>query len=566
VSTFSRLIGLIAPFRNWIALAVLLSFLTVAAAIALIATSAYLISKAAVATEVAALTLAIASVRVFAISRASLRYLERLVAHTATFRILEHLRAWFYAAIEPLAPARLLQYRSGDILTRSVADVETLENFYVRVVVPPLAAALGVAFACAILAAFGWSLALTLLLFLLLTGIALPLFMRRLGKRTASEIIAVRSELSAVLVDEVQGAADLLVFDADEGHRGKVLRLSRELNRLQERMAVLRGAGNALSVVFAGLAAMAVMGLAIPLVTGGVVQPVYLALLPLTAMASFEAVQSLSPALQQLEANQAAGRRIFELIDAPPEVIDPIDAAGIPTDLRIEMRDVSFSYDAGSPPALDGASFEVHAGQRIGIIGPSGSGKSTIVNLLLRFWEYRSGVIRLGGRDLRDYRADDVRELMSVVPQDVHLFNASVRDNLLLANPDATDHEIFAACRMVLLHDFIDGLPAGYDTPIGENGLRLSGGERQRLAIARAVLKNAPIVILDEPTANLDRETERNLLQSLEPFLVGRTVLIISHRPLAYERADQVIQLDRGRIVGTSVDRRLSPSASKLAY
>jgi ATP-binding cassette subfamily C protein CydC len=550
MSTFRRLLGLIAPFWSWVALAVLLSFLTVAAGIALMATSAYLISKAAVATEVAALTLAIASVRVFAISRASFRYLERLVSHRATFRILEHLRAWFYGAIEPLAPARLSQYRSGDILTRSVADVETLENFYVRVVVPPVAAALGVALACAILGAFGWSLALALLLCLVLAGIALPLAMRWLGKQTAAEIIAVRSELNAVLVDEVQGAADLLVFDSGEDHRRKVLHLGDDLNRLQERMAILRGASNALSVVVAGFAALAVLGLAIPLVTGGSIEPVYLALLPLTAMASFEAVQPLSAALQQLEANQAAGRRIFELIDAEPAVIDPIDAAEIPTDLGIELRDVSFRYDAGSPLALDGVSFEVPAGQRIGIIGPSGSGKSTIVNLLLRFWEVRDGEITLGGRDLRDYRADEVRDLIGVVPQDVHLFNASIRDNLLLANPDATDSEIVAACRMAQLHDVIKRLAEGYDTLIGENGLLLSGGERQRLAIARAVLKNAPIVILDEPTANLDPETERNLMQSLEPFLATRTALIISHRPVANERADRIIQLEGGHLLG----------------
>ena len=550
MSTFRRLLGLIAPFWSWVALAVLLSFLTVAAGIALMATSAYLISKAAVATEVAALTLAIASVRVFAISRASFRYLERLVSHRATFRILEHLRAWFYGAIEPLAPARLSQYRSGDILTRSVADVETLENFYVRVVVPPVAAALGVAFACAILGAFGWSLALALLLCLMLAGIALPLAMRWLGKQTAAEIIAVRSELNAVLVDEVQGAADLLVFDSGEDHRRKVLHLGDDLNRLQERMAILRGASNALSVVVAGFAALAVLGLAIPLVTGGSIEPVYLALLPLTAMASFEAVQPLSAALQQLEANQAAGRRIFELIDAEPAVIDPIDAAEIPTDLGIELRDVSFRYDAGSPLALDGVSFEVPAGQRTGIIGPSGSGKSTIVNLLLRFWEVRDGEITLGGRDLRDYRADEVRDLIGVVPQDVHLFNASIRDNLLLANPDATDSEIVAACRMAQLHDVIKRLAEGYDTLIGENGLLLSGGERQRLAIARAVLKNAPIVILDEPTANLDPETERNLMQSLEPFLATRTALIISHRPVANERADRIIQLEGGHLLG----------------
>jgi ATP-binding cassette subfamily C protein CydC len=547
-----RLLGLIAPFRNWVAMAVLLSFLTVAAGIALMATSAYLISKAAVASEVAALTLAITSVRVFAISRGCFRYLERLVSHKATFKILEHLRAWFYAAIEPLAPARLLTYRSGDVLARSVADVETLQNFYVRVVVPPLAAALGVILACAILALFDWSLAAMLFLFLLLSGIALPQTMHRLGAKTGADIVAVQSELNAVLVDEVQGTADLLVFDLDEHHRGKVLRLNHELERLQERMALLRGVSNGLSVAFAGLAIVAVVGLAVPLVSGDGINPIYLALLPLTAMASFEAVQPLAPALQQLSANQAAGRRIFELIDAPPEVIDPTEAVEIPADTNIAFSNVSFRYDDEGPAALQGVTFAVTPGQRIGIAGPSGSGKSTIVNLLLRFWDYHSGEITLGGLDLRDYRSEDVRSLISVVPQDVHLFNASIRDNLLLANPDANDEEIVASCRIALLGDLIDGLPEGYDTRIGENGLLLSGGERQRLAIARAVLKASPIVILDEPTANLDPETERKLMHSLEPFLGGRSVLLISHRPAVLECVDLLLTMENGRIIDAS--------------
>jgi ATP-binding cassette, subfamily C, bacterial CydC len=548
LTTTRRLLGLIAPFGNWVALAVLLSFLTVAAGIALMATSAYLISQAALATEVAALTLAITGVRLFAISRACFRYLERLVAHKAAFSILEHLRVWFYAAIEPLAPARLSHYRSGDVLARSVADVETLQNFYVRVVVPPLAAALGVVLACAILAAFDWSLAAILLPFLLVIGIALPVTMHRLGKNTAAKIIAVRSELNAALVDEVQGTADFLVFDIDEHHRGKVLRLSQNLERLQERMAILRGVSNALSVALTGLAVLAVLTLAIPLLSGDGLDPVYLALLPLTAMASFEAVQPLAPALQQLAANQAAGRRIFEVIEAPPEVNDPIQAAEVPTEMRIEFHDVSFRYEDDGPLALDGVSFEVSPGQRVGIIGPSGSGKSTIVSMLLRFWDYHSGNIRVGGTDLREYRPDDVRNLISVVPQDIHLFNASIRDNLLLADPDATDQEIVASCRIALLDEFVAGFAGGYDTPIGENGLLLSGGERQRLAIARAVLKGSPIVILDEPTANLDPDTERRLLDSLEPFLADRTVLIISHRSVVVEHVDHLLTMENGRI------------------
>jgi ATP-binding cassette subfamily C protein CydC len=560
VSTFTRLLKLIAPYKKWVALAVALSFATIGSSVGLMAVSAYLISKAALVNDVSQLSIAIVSVRLFAILRAVLRYLERYFSHTATFRILTHLRVWFYSAIEPLAPARLMQYRSGDLLTRSVADIETLENFYIRVVVPPIAAACVVVLACLLLGTFDVTLALALLIFLLLTGVALPLTMRWLGKTSSQQFIATRAELNALLVDEIQGLADLLAFDQAQAHRARVLRLSAELHRGQEKQAVLRGVSNALAVLFTSLAGITVLWLAIPLVSGGQIEGVYLALLPLTAIASFEAVQPLSLALQQLEANQAAGRRLFELIDAAPEVRDP-DASmlaqprprgGPPAGTRassIAFKDVRFHYNPIDPPALDGVSFSIPAGSRVAIVGSSGSGKSTIVNLLLRFWEYHQGQITLSGHDLRDYRADDVRAMLGIVPQNVHLFNATVRDNLRLANPDATDEQMITACQQAQLHDFIENLPLKYDTLIGENGLLLSGGERQRLAIARAILKDAPILILDEATANLDAITERQLLASLEPFMAGRTVIIISHRRTVIEQVDQVIKLEQGRVV-----------------
>jgi ATP-binding cassette subfamily C protein CydC len=578
MSTFMRLLRLIAPFKKWVALAVLLNFVTIGSSVGLMAMSAYLISKAALVTDISELAIAITSVRLFAILRALFRYLERYFSHTATFRILTHLRVWFYAAIEPLAPARLMQFRSGDLLTRSVADIETLENFYIRVVVPPLAAAGVVILACAILGSFDGTLALALLVFLLLTGAALPVTMHWLGKQPASQLISARAELNALLVDEIQGMADLLVFDQANAHRTRVLSLNAELSRTQERQAKLRGVSNGLAVLFTSLAALTVLWLAIPLVGGGQIAGVYLALLPLTAIASFEAVQPLSLALQQLEANQAAGRRLFELIDAAPEVRDPAEPAAMPgsrgtalrsplaaaetasptalaslavtdVDFTITFDQVCFRYNPADPHVLDRVSFTIPAGSRVAIVGSSGSGKSTIVNLLLRFWDYYDGRITLGGRDLHEYRADDVRALLGVVPQNVHLFNATIADNLLLASPDATGEQIEDACRQAQLHDFVESLPLKYDTLIGENGLLLSGGERQRLAIARAILKNAPILILDEATANLDPITEQQLFKSLEPYMIGRTVIFISHRRTALEHVDQIVEVEQGRVI-----------------
>lgn len=543
-----RLLKLIAPFRWWIVAGVLLSFAVTGASVGLMAVSAYLISKAALARDMTDLAVWITGVRFFAVSRAALRYAERYVTHLATFRILTSLRVWFYRAIEPLAPARLAPYRSGDLLARVVADIETLENFYLRVVIPPLAAALVTLLACLLLGSFDVWLGVALLAFLLLTGVALPLASRWLSRHPAAEAIALRAELNATLVDDIQGIADLLACGQEEVYQARTLRLSQQLHQAQQRLAQVRGLGNGLAALCASLAALTVLFLAIPLVTAGQIDGVFLALLPLAAIAAFEAVQPLAHAWQTLESSQAAARRIFELVDAPGLSGRRIDggtsmgATGQPPTtaadltvldsggLSIEIRDLRFRYAADEPLVLDGVSFSVPAGGRAAIVGPNGSGKSSLVNLLLRFWDYEGGTIRVGGRDLREMSADEARGLLAVVPQHTHLFNATIRDNLHLANPDASDDELIAACQQAQLHDFIQSLPQGYDTLVGENGLLLSGGERQRLAIARAVLKDAPILILDEATSQLDALTEQRLLQSLAAFMSRRTTLLISHR------------------------------------
>jgi ATP-binding cassette subfamily C protein CydC len=548
MKTFARLLELLAPFRWWIALSVLLGFATIGSSVGLMAMSAYLISRAAVVSSVAELSLAIAAVRLFALSRAALRYVERYLTHLTTFRILTRLRVWLYSALEPLAPARLQQYRSGDLLTRVVADIETLEHFYVRVVTPPVVAALVTTLACAILGAFDVWLAMALLLFLLLTGVALPLVTQWLGREPSGALIATRAELSARMVDQFQGGADLLAFGQEEAYTERTLALSDHLNQSQERLAIIRGLGVALGGLLASLAGLTILWLAIPLVTGGRIDGVYLALLPLTALASFEAIQPLSLALQNLEASQSAARRLFELIDTEPAVADRSVSSSQPHDYTLEARHVSFAYAENEPPVLEDVSFNVPAGGCLAIIGPSGAGKSTLAQLLLRFWDYQQGEIVLGGHDLRSYDPDDARRLLSVIAQDTYIFNGTIRDNILLANGDASDEEIETAARQAKLHAFIETLPQGYDTLVGENGAKLSGGERQRIAIARAILKNAPIWLLDEPTAHLDATTAGEMMEALRALTATRTTLILAHDLQGLNFVDYVLQFDGGRV------------------
>jgi thiol reductant ABC exporter CydC subunit len=540
-----RLVALMAPFRWWMVLGVLLSAVTTGSSVGLMAVSAYLIAKAAVVTDMSDLALIITGVRFFAISRAALRYAERYVTHLTTFRILTGLRVWFYQAIEPLAPARLWQVHSGDLLTRTVDDIATLENFYLRVATPPLAAALVTVFGCALLGWFDLWLGAALFVFLLLAGVILPLVSYWLSRTAAAALIDLRAALNTRLVDNVQGLADLLANGAAAEQQAAALTLAERMEAAQRRLAWVRGLTNGLGALCTGLAGVAVLALAIPLVTAGQIDGVLLALLPLTAIACFEAVQPLAQSLQLLETSRAAAARLFTLIDAPPAVVDPPAPLSPPplSAPALEVRGLTFRYNADAPPVLEHLSFRVPGGGRVALVGPSGAGKTTLINLLVRFWEYEQGEILLDGHDLRAYAADDVRALVGVVAQQTHLFHATVRENLLLANPEADEGALVAACRLAELHDFIAGLPQGYETLVGENGVNLSGGERQRLAIARAVLKAAPILVLDEATAHLDDATAQRVLANLESFMIGRTVLISAHRHIDLVRVDQVVTL-----------------------
>lgn len=538
---------------TWMLLALLLGILTVGCGIGLLALSAYLLSEAALHPPLATLAVAILGVRVFGLLRGVWRYLERLVSHDATFRLLALLRVWFYQALEPLAPARLFarrdaEHTTGDLLSRFVGDIEILQEIYARALAPSVVALLIGILMWVLLGAYNGVFALTFLVFFLLAGIGVPVFANVLSRKLERRSVRARAALTGILVESIQGMADVLAFDRAEAQMERIQQCNRQLVSLQTGRAVIDGLRDLLDLVLPDGCVWVMLLVAIPMVHSGHLNGVYLASIALAALSSFEAVQPLSAAAQRLSGCKEAAHRLMAVIDAQPPIHDPLGPVPIPLQPDLEVHDLSFRYTPGSPLVLDQISFTLPAGQCLAIVGPSGAGKSTLLNLLARFWEYPQGSILLGGQELRTLRQHDLRGIMGVVEQQTHLFYRSVRENLLLACPHASQQAIEQAARQADIHTFLESLPQGYDTVIGEQGFTLSGGERQRLALARVFLKHAPVLILDEPTAHLDLHTEQHILHTLRACLPGHTTLLITHRLVGLDMADEILFLEQGQI------------------
>jgi ATP-binding cassette subfamily C protein CydC len=547
--TFLRLLGFLRPHLPRVALAVLLGVATVASNVGLLAVAAYVISAATLVPLLGYLVVPSYLVRLFGISRAGARYAERMVSHDLTFRLLADLRTWFYGRLEPLAPARLPRYRSGDLLSRVVKDVEELENVYLRIVSPVAVAAIITLITSLIFYTFDPRLAFVALGFLVATGVGVPLLVGRLARGLGRRQLALRGELNAKIVDDVQGVQDLLAFGREDDRKQEISTLNRKLGRVQGRMAFVTGLQDALGDLMMNLAMISALVLAIPLVATGEIRGVYLAFLALVILGSFEAVQPLGKAFQFLGRSVNAGERLFEILDAKPEVTDPPEPISPPKNRTLRFDDVTFRYEPTGSPVLQDISFALEPGKRVAVVGPSGAGKSTLVDLVLRFWDPTSGSVTLGDHDLCDYAQGDLRDLVGVVSQDTHVFTDTLRGNLLVAKPEATDADLHQVLARAQLSDLVESLPNGFDTYLGEQGLRLSGGERQRLSIARALLKDAPILVLDEPTANLDPETEREVLDAAYDLMRDRATLVITHRLVRMEEMDEILVLNAGRIV-----------------
>jgi ATP-binding cassette subfamily C protein CydC len=526
----------------------LLGLASAAATIGLLAGSGYVVGRAASRPGLDALVGILAAVEVLAFLRGPLRYAERLVGHDATLRALAGWRVWLYDRLSPRVPAALAGWRSGDLLTRAIDDVDMLADLYLRTLLP-LAIALGSA-----------------VLGLVVTGVILPVGAVALGLPLAiactvppflawrgaagDEAAALGGALSAQVVDAIHGAPDLLAFGADAAVLDRIETLSAQVDALERRQARASALATLLTQVCLGAAVVAVLAVGVSAVHAHHLNPVMVAVLPLAALGTFEPIPGIAQAAARGRTVSAAARRLIDLEAVPVPVTDPVDADHLPGGVPdISFTHASLRYAADRPRALDDVTVAVAPGGRLAVTGSSGAGKSSLVAALLRFWPLEEGVLSVGHIPVSRLSQSEVRGACALVDQQAQLFAGTVRSNVMLGRPDATEEEVEAALDAAQLSGWVATLPSRLETPVGNEGVTVSGGERRRLAVARALLAGGPVLVLDEPTAGLDAPLADQLIGDVLAAAGERSVLLITHRAGEAERCDAVVTLEGGRVV-----------------
>ncbi|MBB5938437.1 thiol reductant ABC exporter subunit CydC [Streptomyces zagrosensis] len=546
-----RLLRHLLPYWRRLLPAALASAGSELAAAALLATAAWLITRAAEQPPLASVSVAIVAVRALALGRGALRYTDRLLGHDGALRAIAGFRTRVYEALVPLAPAGIPAFRDGDLLTRLVDDVDAAQDLLLRVLIPSAAAYAVATTTTAVAALMLPQAGLLLALLLTVAGLLLPALVLALSRRTGHAEKAARAELATYTVDLHRGAADLAAYGARGRAHERAHRVGAQIAALEHRKALTTSLASAVVLLLQSGATVGVSWLALHAHEAGALPAVHLTVLAVLALVSFEALAPLPAAARRLAEVRASARRLAELFDTPPPVADPPAPVPLPTDepIGVDITDLRVRHRAGDPPALDGVNLRLPPGHRVVLIGASGSGKSTLIAALMRFVPYEAGSIRVGGRELRDCAAADVRRVITGVTQDAHVFHTTIRANLLLARPEATAADLREAARRARLLNWIETLPDRWDTLIGGDGATMSGGQRQRLFLTRALLADPPVLVLDEPTEGLDPDTAAAVLADILDATRGRTTLLITHDRAGLAAADEIVTLDRGRIV-----------------
>ncbi len=545
-----RLLKLASNYKWWMVLATILSFLTIGSNLGLMMTSAYLISKAALLPHIGQLQVAIVGVRFFGISRGVFRYLERLVSHSATFRILKNLRVWFFKSLEPLFPSITLKYRTGDLLSRSVADIEDLEPLFVRIISPIITATLILLLMFFSLNTFDLRFSIIYFLFYIIAAALLPLYIKKINGKIGNQTIEVRSKINELSVDLIQGVSELLLYDYANSLSNKLNELNNKYINLQKKSSRINSFYESTIDLIMNITLITILAMAIPLVSDNLLNGVYLAVITFGIMASFEAVQPLPLAVQFFDKGSKAAERLFEIIDTKIESnekeIEKFKGTK-KSDNMIEFRNVNFSY--GDNFNLSNINFALKPKSLTAFVGVSGSGKTSLVNLLLKFWNVQSGEIIFQNKPLSNFIQEEIIKKIAYVPQKTFLFNTTLLENIKLGNQNSTIEEIIKVCKEVGIYDFIESLPQKYNTEVGQFGFRLSGGERRKITIARALLKDALIIIFDEPTSDLDSISEMKIFDLISRMKGEKTVILITHRLVNLDKADQIIVMKNGKII-----------------
>ncbi len=545
-----RTLAVARPAWRRVILATLLGAGAIAADIGLLGTAAWLISKAAQHPNEATLAVAIVAVQFFGLSRGFLRHEERLVGHDAAFRLLADLRVRVYERLERLAPSGLPTFRRGDLLARMVQDVDSMQDLVLRVV-PPFGIAFVVGVATVVL--LWWLLpaaAVILAVSLVLAATVVPWLTGVLARRRETRFAAVRGDLGAAMVDLTEGAAELIAFGAADAHIRTIRDQDAELTAIASASAGTTGIGLALTTLLAGLACWGCLMVGIPAVLSGRLGGTELAVITLIPLASFELVVGLPVATQALQRVRQAAARVFEVLDTPAPILGPEPAIPLPgPPYDVEVESAWASYPGAAAPALVDVDLILSAGRRVAIVGPSGAGKSTLAAILVGFLPCRAGSITLSGVPAEQLSGDDLRTVVGLVGQDAYLFDTTLADNLRVGRRDATDDELRDVLDRVGMAAWLADLPEGLGTEVGSHGARLSGGQRQRVAVARALLADFPVLVLDEPTEHLEPAAADALTADLLDVTCGRSLVLITHRLAGLESVDEIVVMEHGRVV-----------------
>ncbi|MFD0354409.1 thiol reductant ABC exporter subunit CydD [Streptomyces sp. NPDC127110] len=545
-----RVRAVAAAWQGRFRLGLLLGALAVGSSVGLMAVSGWLISRASEQPPVLYLMVAVTATRAFGIGRAVFRYAERLVSHDAVLRMLADLRVAVYRRLERIAPAGLREQRRGDLLSRLVADADALQDYWLRWLLPVGTAVLvgtgSVVFTAWMLPEAGAALAVGLLA----AGVGVPLLSGACARRAERRLAPARGELATRVADLLTGTAELTVAGALAGRKERARESDGVLTRIASRGAAANGLGGGLSALVCGLTVVCAAFAGAEAVAAGRLSGVAMAVVVLTPLAAFEAVSGLPLAVQYRQRVRRSAERVYEVIDAPVPVAEPAEPRALPASpFPLRLTGLAARHGGQERDALHGLDLTLEAGRRIAVVGPSGSGKTTLAQVLLRFLDPHEGAYTLGGTDVRALDGDDVRRIVGLCAQDAHLFDSSVRENLRLARTGASEEELREALAAARLLDWADGLPDGLDTLVGEHGERISGGQRQRLALARALLADFPVLVLDEPAEHLDLATADALTADLLAATEGRTTVLITHRLAGLAAVDEVLVLDGGAVV-----------------